>query len=174
MPYGSTYDEAWLAQQLQKPGYRLLQGTRPDKAPRRLQEPRREQEGGRQGVGDDRALVAPATTENALLAASASEADLLTRVRTLARLQGYLVYHTWRSDHSEAGFPDLVLVKPGREEKAGRLIFAELKSRRGKLSPAQHTWLDLLGHTLPGVEVYTWRPADWPAITAILTRKDTP
>jgi hypothetical protein len=97
-----------------------------------------------------------------------SEAHLMARVTALAKAQGWMVYHTWRSINSEPGFPDLVCVKPGR------LLFAELKSRTGKLTEAQHQWLSLLAHSVPEVEVYTWRPADLGTITRTLTRKDTP
>lgn len=50
-----------------------------------------------------------------------------------------------------AGFPDLVL---SRRE---RLIFAELKTSRGKTSPAQDEWLKSIQGA--PVEVYLWRPA---------------
>ena len=99
------------------------------------------------------------------------EADLLRLITTLAKHAGWHVYHTHDSRHSEAGFPDLVLAKPGTAGKAGRLIFAEVKSRKGKVSQEQMIWLDILQHSLLSLEVYLWRPADWPDIVAILTRK---
>ncbi len=49
------------------------------------------------------------------------------------------------------GWPDLTLVRDDR------LIFAELKSQDGRLTPAQRDVLDLLGHT---AEVHVWRPSD--------------
>jgi hypothetical protein len=55
-----------------------------------------------------------------------------------------------------AGFPDLVLAR------AGELIFAELKTETGRVSPAQQGWLDELDGQ--GREVYLWRPAMWPEI----------
>lgn len=82
----------------------------------------------------------------------------------LARLLGWAVYRTWISIRSPAGFPDLILARPGRP-----LILAELKSDRGRLTPAQEAWLDLLKQ-VPGVEVYVWRPADLEAIAAVLGR----
>ena len=103
-----------------------------------------------------------------------SEAALLGQIITFAKRAGWKVYHTHDSRHSEAGFPDLVLAKPGTAGKAGagvqpgRLIFAECKRRTGKLTAEQAQWLALLSHTLPDLEVYTWRPADWPAIEVIL------
>lgn len=52
-----------------------------------------------------------------------SEAAFLQKVEQEARHNGWLVYHTHRSDRSAAGFPDLVMVRPPR------LIFAELKAQ---------------------------------------------
>ena len=90
----------------------------------------------------------------------------LAKVIRLARDLGYLPYHTHRSDKSEAGFPDLVLAKPGR------LIFAELKSATGTTTAAQETWLSMLRHSITGLEVYLWRPNDLPQIAVILGRKE--
>ena len=53
-----------------------------------------------------------------------------------------------------AGFPDLVLAKPGR------LLFVELKSENGRLSQEQARWLAALGLT-ERAEVKVWRPSDW-------------
>ena len=50
------------------------------------------------------------------------------------------------------GFPDLVLAHP-----SGRVIFAELKSDKGKVSPLQSRWLSVLEL---GAVVWVWRPAD--------------
>ena len=56
-----------------------------------------------------------------------------------------------------AGFPDLVLAKPGHDA-----LFAELKTDTGRLSPAQKLW----ANALPLVHV--WRPRDWNRIEATL------
>ena len=98
------------------------------------------------------------------------EKTLLAQVRRLAQSAGFIVYHTHRSDKSEPGFPDLVLAKPGKPGEPGRLLFVELKSAKGKLTYDQHIWLDVLRHTLPGIEVEVWRPADLPRIAGILAR----
>ncbi len=84
-------------------------------------------------------------------------------VRRLALQSGFLIYHTHDSRRSDPGFPDLVLCRPGS------LIFAELKTATGKLSEEQAVWVDVLCHSIPGVECYVWRPEDWPSITARLT-----
>jgi len=93
------------------------------------------------------------------------EGVLLARVRTLAKEAAFETFHVFDSRKSELGFPDLTLVKPGR------LIFTELKSQQGKLTPEQAVWLDLLRHSVPGVEVYEWRPRDWAHIVQVITRK---
>ncbi len=81
-----------------------------------------------------------------------TERELQDAIIEVAKLTGWMVYHTWRSDHSPAGFPDLVLVRDGR------LIFAELKSAKGKLTVNQRQWLRALERA--GQEVYVWYPAD--------------
>lgn len=90
-----------------------------------------------------------------------TEKDFLADVRRVARLAGWETYHPWRSDHSEEGYPDLTLLK------GERLVFAELKTEKGVVSPAQQRWLDLLSH-VQGVEVYLWRPRERERIDKIL------
>lgn len=58
----------------------------------------------------------------------------------------------------------------GEPQRRGRVIFAELKTRTGKLTPEQATWLSVLRQT-GCVEVYEWRPADWEAICAIFRER---
>lgn len=82
-----------------------------------------------------------------------SERQLQSHVIELARLLGYRYYHTYDSRRSVPGFPDLVLAHP----RSGALIFAELKSDSGKVTPDQDVWLRVLG--VRGV-AFVWRPAD--------------
>ena len=82
-----------------------------------------------------------------------SEKRLQGAIQQAARLTGWMYYHTHRSDRSPPGFPDCVLVR------GNRLIFAELKSAKGRLTPPQKGWLEALKAT--GAEVYVWRPSDW-------------
>jgi hypothetical protein len=91
------------------------------------------------------------------------ESVLQNQVERLAALYGWRPYHTHDSRHSPPGFPDLVLVR------GTRLIFAELKTQRGRLTLAQSEWLEDLRETW--AEVYVWRPADLPIIAAILRRR---
>ena len=50
------------------------------------------------------------------------------------------------------GFPDLVLCRD-------RVLFVELKSDRGRLSPDQQDWLHALGEA--GAGRHVWYPRDW-------------
>jgi len=93
------------------------------------------------------------------------EKTLLEHIRALARRHGWLCYHTHDSRGSEPGFPDVLLCKPGR------LIFAEVKRQQGKLTREQAQWLDMLGHTISGVEIYVWRPSDLESVHTILTQR---
>lgn len=90
----------------------------------------------------------------------ASEKGFQQTVIDLAHLRRWLTYHTFDSRHSAAGFLDLVLVR------GQRLIFAELKSETGKLSPQQKSWFCAL--MAANQEVYVWRPVDWNDIQRIL------
>ena len=92
-----------------------------------------------------------------------TEAELQAAVRQVARLGGWLVYHTNDSRRSDKGFPDLVFVHP----RTGRHVYAELKSAKGRIRPEQQQWIDALTHG--GCEVYVWRPEHWPdAVNAVL------
>lgn len=85
-------------------------------------------------------------------------------VTEAAKVCGWAVYHTWLSVRSEPGWPDLVLVRPPR------LVVAELKREKGKLTERQGYWLDLL-RACPGIEAYVWRPSDWDEVQRVLRRE---
>ena len=90
-----------------------------------------------------------------------TEREFMAQLSQLARMLGYEVFHPWLSIHSERGFPDLTIWKPGR------FILAELKTDTGKLSPSQVEKLDSL-RGCGRVEVFVWRPADWDNIVKLL------
>jgi hypothetical protein len=106
-----------------------------------------------------------------------SEAGFLAAVVHAARALGWRAHHTrpgrtrhgqWRTPlQGDAGFPDLVLAR------GGALILAELKSERGRITSAQAGWLESL-RQVRGIEVYLWRPSDWPAIIARLRQGTEP
>ncbi len=103
-----------------------------------------------------------------------TEAAFQLQVLQLARLCGWRVAHFrpartakgWRTAVSGdgKGFPDLVLVRE-------RVLFLELKTDSGRLTAEQAAWQAAL--QAAGQLALVWRPADWPAIEAILTREDT-
>jgi hypothetical protein len=90
-----------------------------------------------------------------------TEREFMAQVSRLARVLGYEVFHPWLSIHSERGYPDLTIWKPGR------FILAELKTDKGKMSPSQVEKLDSL-KGCGKVEVFVWRPADWDNIVKLL------
>ena len=95
----------------------------------------------------------------AFIDSSMTEEQWLQQVRELARLKGWLNYHTRSSHRSDPGFPDLVLVR------GHRLIFAELKREKGRVTASQRTWLAALEET---AETHVWRPSDWERVEQIL------
>jgi hypothetical protein len=103
-----------------------------------------------------------------------TEEDLQCAVVELAHLCGWMVFHPrpartergWRTAlQGDAGYPDLTLV----HRKQKRIACVELKSERGRVSEPQRRWLDAL-EEIEGVEVFTWRPSDWPKIERVLSR----
>jgi hypothetical protein len=105
-----------------------------------------------------------------------SERAFQDNVIALAKLFGWRVAHFrpaqtkhgWRTPmQGDKGFPDLVLAK------GGRVVFAELKSDKGKLSADQKDWIAALDAP-PGWdsemshEVHVWYPDDLDAIGKIL------
>lgn len=97
-----------------------------------------------------------------------TESEWSSVVVELARLgQWALRYHTLRSKGSTSGFPDWVFVK------GPRLLFAELKSEVGKTTAKQDDWIaglrEVEAATKGLVQVYVWRPSDYPEVVETLT-----
>lgn len=78
------------------------------------------------------------------------QADVMQAIETY----GLLGYHVFDSRRSNPGFPDTVIV--GRRG----VLYRELKTKTGKVSPLQRYWLDAL--RAAGQDAEVWRPADWP------------
>ena len=91
--------------------------------------------------------------------AKLSEAAWQRQVIQLATMHGWSHYHTHDSRKSVTGFPDLVLVKDS-------VIYAELKTEDGKLSPSQEAWVERL--KIAEQVVYVWRPSMLEEVMAIL------
>lgn len=98
---------------------------------------------------------------------SAFQAEVLELARMLrwrrAHFRAARTAHGWATpvQGDGKGFPDLVLVRDHR------LIFTELKSDTGRLTPEQQVWLDDLAHVTT-TEAHLWRPGDLQGIAHIL------
>ncbi len=99
-----------------------------------------------------------------------TEAEFQRSVIELAQALGYLVHHVrpamrqsgkWSTPiQGHKGFPDLVFAHP-----TGRVLFVELKSENGVLSPEQKDWGEALARSSP---YYVWYPSDWDHLVSIL------
>lgn len=103
-----------------------------------------------------------------------SEAVFLRQVIDVAQILGWKAHHVrpaWSRKgfvtpiQGDAGFPDLVLVRPPR------VLFVELKIDNGRLTEAQEWWMNDL-QKCPGVETYVWRPKMWDFLVTVLKRKE--
>jgi len=105
------------------------------------------------------------------------EKDFQRQIEDLAHTLGWTIAHFrtartisgWMTAVSGdgVGFPDCVLVR------RDRLIFAELKSEKGKLSESQEGWLDALIEVAKStnhqeIQVYVWKPHMFDEICGIL------
>jgi hypothetical protein len=116
----------------------------------------------RKTAANARRVLDRATSEDALLRSIVDE----------AKLRGWLVHHSRPAlsrvgryhvpIQGDPGLPDLILVK------APRVVFIEVKSERGRLSPEQDRWIDALDACWPGAECYVIFPRDRDRISAIL------
>ena len=89
-----------------------------------------------------------------------SEAQWQQRITDTCDLLGLKWHHETDSRRSRKGFPDLVIAGPGG------LIFAELKSQKGKVRAEQEEWIGAL--LTSGARAYIWRPQDWPLVVQAL------
>ncbi len=103
-----------------------------------------------------RLLVAPAPPQ-----AGISEEHFQLLVVGLAERFRWVSYHTLDSRGSDAGWPDLVLIR------GAVALFIECKTEKGRLRPAQAAWGQKL--LAAGLDWRIWRPGDFPEIVATLT-----
>lgn len=97
-----------------------------------------------------------------------TEAELQQSIIDAAGKLGYRHYHTRDSRRSDYGWPDLVLV----HEVFRRVLFIEVKSAGGKVTPSQESWLDALARC--GQEVYIVRPEQYEEIIEVLMLGEKP
>lgn len=101
-----------------------------------------------------------------------TEAEFQAAVVELATITGWRHLHVrrtigrgrkWTTSTNLAGWPDLLLWRPGR------VVAAELKSDAGKVTDEQADVLCSLAEA--GIECHIWRPSDFDAIAATLGRQ---
>lgn len=115
-------------------------------------------------VAPDHSMMTADEYNDALMAAM-SEAEFQRWVVGQAQMHGWqreLIYHTHDSSKSQRGFPDLVLVKPPR------VLLWELKSMRGRVSPAQERWVAAFKEC--GMEAAILYPCDWRVVEEELSK----
>jgi hypothetical protein len=107
-----------------------------------------------------------------------SEREFKNSIVALARDLGWLVHHDLPSQRAngswatatqgDSGFPDLVLVHPGNMVTGLKpmVVFAELKTQRGKTTASQEQWLTALRAC--GQMAFVWRPAQMQEIQELL------
>lgn len=109
-------------------------------------------------------------------AAAMSEAQLTSAVLQLLDVLSWRAMHTrtartvrgWATPlqgPTAVGWPDIIAVR------GDRIIAAELKVRRNRLTPEQTAWLEALAAA--GVEAHIWTDTDWHdgTIEAVLRRR---
>lgn len=92
------------------------------------------------------------------LAKNQTERGFGLAVEELVEKLGLKYFHTFRAQHSVAGFPDYCIASP----KGHGMLYRELKregnGKRFEPTPAQQEWLDMLAAN--GQDVGVWRPTD--------------
>lgn len=84
------------------------------------------------------------------MAAHMTEAQLQANVEAALTRFRWSWLHDRDPRRNRAGFPDVLAAR------AGVVVGAELKTERGRTSPAQEQWLRDLG-----AHGYLWRPRHW-------------
>lgn len=90
-----------------------------------------------------------------------TEAQWQAKVVEYARLRGWTDFHHRVSKGTRHGWPDLALIRPPR------LVLVELKRQDGRVTVPQQRVLAQLDQC-DGVEVFTWRPSNWPEVEQVL------
>ena len=119
--------------------------------------------------------MAQRLTDRERLLRSITEAEWQRTVIAYAKARGWRVAHFPRSyvggkpmtavTVDGAGWPDLTMVRDGR------IVFAELKTEQGRVSPEQTTWISDLMRVQArsgGLSVVIWRPSDQDEMEEVL------
>lgn len=84
---------------------------------------------------------------------SVSEAAFQEDVRQSALTLGWKAYHSWSSQHSDSGYPDLCLLRGNRS------LMLELKTEKGQITQEQREWLAAFNDA--HIEAWVVRPSDF-------------
>jgi lipopolysaccharide export system protein LptC len=91
-----------------------------------------------------------------------TEAQFQRQVTDLAELLGWRWAHNADSRRTQAGQPDLTLIRD-------RVVYVELKTDTGRVRPEQESFMAAL--RAAGAEVYVIRPRDFEFLKAVLERR---
>ena len=98
-----------------------------------------------------------------------TEAEFSRQVEELLSLTGWRWCHFRPAMKKDGGWVTAISGDPGMVDiiavRGSELIWVELKSERGKLSPAQQDWIKALVDA--GQRVYLWRPSDWETVVRV-------
>ena len=123
------------------------------------------------GISDEM----PKAASDPTLTFTQTEKAFMAQVIQYATLRGWVAWHDRANNaprackrckarldipRNDPGFPDLILVR------RPRVVWAELKAERGRLSTDQRDWLRELAAA--GQEVFVWRPSDFEEIQRVL------
>jgi VRR-NUC domain-containing protein len=118
-----------------------------------------------------RRSLRPLEGHGSLVPASAmAEKRFQAQLLQVARLAGWIAYHTFESRKSPEGFPDLILVRP--EPGRGPVYAWELKTARGKVTMPQQLWLGALDGKR--VDARLVRPSDFEDLVRLLQAPHRP
>ena len=121
------------------------------------------------------AIFMPKAASDPTLTFTQTEKAFMRQVIQYASLRGWVAWHDKATNaprackrckarldlpRNDPGFPDLILVR------RPRVVWAELKAERGRLSTDQRDWLRELAAA--GQEVFVWRPSDFEEIQRVL------
>lgn len=103
-------------------------------------------------------------TRASSLLSAVSERKWQDTVVGICHARKYLVFHTHDSRRCTPGFPDLILIHPGKK----RMVVAELKTVSGQIDEAQQIWLHGFSQVATRPQVYVWRPGELEEINNVL------
>ncbi len=104
------------------------------------------------------------TSARPVVDAAQKEAKYQQQILDLARTLGWRCYHTWDSQHSEGGFPDIIAIR------GPQLLALEIKGAKAKEPPLeQKGWINAFGQVRYVSADFIY-PKDFPDLADTLKR----